>query len=239
MCANCKIARYCNRECQREDWRNHEPVCTLTTNSQKVHAEIDGERSAEMMSIPMENVNPLLRDFVVSYRALIIIAMFSAFGYTSPHTAHSSGGSKCFCEARQERKVLHITLQAVPKLSRATKGRAAFIVKNAESLTVDALREASRNTAHPMYDHSNIQRLQSFDRHVEQYRNLQGATARHSMCFIKLNFHNGVGRSIFLKDFYYSDDPSRDYSSHWNPDNWLQYLKQEVARGKGWEPRGD
>lgn len=227
----------CQSLIEREDWRNHKPACTLTANSQKIHAEIDGERSSEMMSIPMENVNPLMRDFVVSYRALLIIAMLSAFGYTSPHTAHFSGGPKCFCEGPQERKVLYITLQAVPKLSRTTKGRAAFTVKNAESLTIDALREASKNTAHPMYDHHNIQLLQSFDRHVAQYRSVQGATARHSMCFIKLDFQNGVSRSIFLKDFYYSDDPLRDYSTRWNPDHWLQYLKQEVAKGKGWEPR--
>ena len=187
---------------------------------------------------PMENVSPLLRDFVTSYRALMILAMTNAFGYTTPHIAHASGGPSCFCEAPPEKMVLFITLRAAPRLSITTKARAAFHVESAETLTLDALRAASRNRSHRLYDQDTLKLLESFDRHVETMDSIQrSAMSRHSMCFMKLHFTNDDGSSIFLKNFFYSDDKSADYSVRWNPDDWLEYLKQEVAKGKGWEPR--
>ncbi len=29
VCSNCKIARYCNIKCQRNDWNSHKKICTL------------------------------------------------------------------------------------------------------------------------------------------------------------------------------------------------------------------
>ncbi|KZP24561.1 hypothetical protein FIBSPDRAFT_1042028 [Athelia psychrophila] len=189
------------------------------------------------ISIPMKNIFPLLQDFTASYRALMILAMTNAFGYTAPHIPHTSGDTKCSYETPQDKMVLFITLRGVPKLSVTTKGRAAFLIEDAEALTFDALREASKNKMHRLYDEDNAKLLQSFDKHVEGMNSMRLSTmSRHSMCLLKLDFSNEVERSIFLKDFYYSDDPSVDCSSRWRPDNWLKYLKEEVAKGKGWEP---
>lgn len=108
------------------------------------------------MTVPMENISPLLNDFVVNYRALMILAMVNAFGYAAPHMPHTHDGPRCFCNARAETKVLFITLTAVPKLSLSTEGRAAFLIKDAEALAVEAFREASRNKRHRLYDQDNI-----------------------------------------------------------------------------------
>ncbi|KAF7973751.1 hypothetical protein HWV62_14338 [Athelia sp. TMB] len=224
------------------DWRNHKPSCKESTSSQQAYLDMKPPTRAynagSTTCVPMENISPLLQEFVTTYRPLMIFAMTNAFGYTAPHTPHASGGPSCFCEASPIKMVLFINLRAAPKLSITTKGRAAFRIESAETLTLDALRAASKNRRHRLYDQDNLKLLESFDRHAEMMDSIQLSTmSRHSMCFMKLHFTNDTGSSIFLKNFFYSDDKSSDYSSRWNPDDWLEYLKQEVAKGKGWEPR--
>ena len=195
------------------------------------------------MSIPMENINPLLQEFVISYRALLNFAMFNAFGWTAPHLPHTPDGPKCFCEVRPESKaesrILFITLQAVPNLSLSTKGRAAFLVNDAEALTIDAFCQASNNPGHRLYHHANIEYLEPFEQETEQPDGPPGTTQpQHSVCLMKLDFSNGVRRYIILKNFHTRNHPSNDYALGWCRADWLEYLKQEVAKGKGWKPRG-
>ncbi|KZP04347.1 hypothetical protein FIBSPDRAFT_878604 [Athelia psychrophila] len=187
------------------------------------------------ISIPMENINPLLQDFVVSYRALLNCSMFNAFGWTAPHRPHTPGGPACFCEARREHRVLFITIRAVPNLSPATKGRAAFLVEDAEALTIDEFREAAENGSHRLYHEGNMQHLEAFDRALEEFSSAQGPIRRASMCFMSLTLSP---RASFLKKSIHgwSHDRSSDHSSGWNPDDWLQHLKEEVGKGEGWEP---
>ncbi|KZP24550.1 hypothetical protein FIBSPDRAFT_888676 [Athelia psychrophila] len=221
---------------ERAHWGRHKRVCNETTTSWKgvvAMTAVDRvSKSGRAISIPMANIKPLLQEFVESYRALLNMTMFNAFGWTAPHLPHTSCGPKCFCDARQESKVLFITLQAVPKLSLATKGRAAFLVKDAEALTIPAFREASENRNHRLYHPGNMAHLDTFDHDTEEG---DRPRMRASMCFIKLLLES----SVVTKDFRTSDDPLNDYSSRWNPDDWLQHLKQEVAKGKGWEPPYD
>ncbi|KAJ3495401.1 hypothetical protein NLJ89_g10633 [Agrocybe chaxingu] len=35
-CAACRVAHYCNRECQKNDWKNHKAACTLNQNGDRV-----------------------------------------------------------------------------------------------------------------------------------------------------------------------------------------------------------
>ncbi|KZP24560.1 hypothetical protein FIBSPDRAFT_929766, partial [Athelia psychrophila] len=192
-------------------------------------------KSGRAIPIPMENVNLLFQDFVTSYRALLNMTMFNAFGWTAPHLPHTSGGPKCFCEARQESRVLFITLRVAPKLSLTTKARAAFLVDDAEALTIAAFREASENRNHRLYHPGNMSHLESFDRATEEFASSRGWIPRRSMCFMKVVLES----AIILNTFQTEDDSLNDYSSRWNSDDWLQHLKQEVAKGKGWEPPHD
>ncbi|KAF7976814.1 hypothetical protein HWV62_5486 [Athelia sp. TMB] len=231
---------------ERADWQRHKPGCQQTTASWKAHAEVTAidRASGLAMSIPMENINPLLQEFVISYRALLNFAMFNAFGWTAPHLPHTPDGPGCFCEVRPgskaESRILFITLQAVTNLSLSTKGRAAFLVDDAEALTIDAFRQASSNPGHRLYHRVDIEYLDPFEQEIEQFDNSPGAIQpRHSMCFMKLDFSNGVRRSIVLKSFHTRDHPLNDYALGWCRADWLEYLKQEVAKGKGWKPRGE
>lgn len=156
--------------------------------------------------------------------------MFNAFGWTAPHLPRTSGGPACFCETPREPRVLFITIRAVPNLSRATKGRAAFLVEDAEALTIDEFRAVSKNKNHRLYHEGNMQHLEAFDRALEEF-----SSPKAGMCFMNLTLSP---RATFLKKYIHGStyDPSNDHSSGWNPDDWLQHLKQEVAKGEGWEP---
>ncbi|KAF8878364.1 hypothetical protein CPB84DRAFT_1688354, partial [Gymnopilus junonius] len=30
VCSGCKVAKYCSKQCQKEDWKNHKKECTIT-----------------------------------------------------------------------------------------------------------------------------------------------------------------------------------------------------------------
>jgi hypothetical protein len=35
LCSACKVARYCSSACQKEDWKNHKPICQVWRQSKK------------------------------------------------------------------------------------------------------------------------------------------------------------------------------------------------------------
>lgn len=218
---------------ERAYWGRHKLDCKETTASWKALADMGraSQRNLAKISIPMENINPLLQDFVVSYRALLNCSMFNAFGWTAPHLPHTSDGPACFCEAPQEHRVLFVTIRAAPKLSLKTKGRAAFLIADAEALTIDQFREASENRNHRLYHEGSMQHLEDFDRVLKEFSISPEPIRRASMCFMSLTLSS---RSRLLKSSIHGwlDDRSSDHSSGWNPENWLQYLKQEVAKRK-------
>jgi hypothetical protein len=181
-----------------------------------------------MISIPLEDIYPLLKEFVATYRGLMLLAMVNAFDWASapPHLPS--------CAAAKPGKILYITLSAVPNISPATKAKSAFRVENAEAITFESFRDAVTNRQHPLYETENQQLIDGYDDHVAQMRNHQGSIHRNSMCILKLHFNNGVRAFMYFANWYYTDDPMRNYSAQWNPVNWLEYLKRMVARGKGW-----
>jgi len=99
---------------------------------------------------------------------------------------------------------------------------------------MESFRDSISNQLHPLHHIRNGELVDGFDEQVMHMRRTHGAVHRMNMCVMMLDFHNGVRRSLYFKDFYYADDPTRDYSTQWKPDNWLEYLKTEVAKGKGW-----
>ncbi|KZP04341.1 hypothetical protein FIBSPDRAFT_1042021 [Athelia psychrophila] len=236
-CASCRISVYCSKSCQRAHWGRHKQDCKRDRASlQNVAAETAVNLisdNGQVISITMENISPLCEDFLVNYRALLNLSMFNAFGWTTPHLPHTARGPRCFCEARQDHKILFITLRVAPKLSLATKGRAAFLVEDAEALDLAEFLEASCNTRHRLFLPGHVP--DTFDPETEEFGGVQKRMPRESMCIMKFILESAV----ILQSFHTWDDRSNDYSSRWNPNDWLQHLKQEVAKGKGWEPPYD
>jgi hypothetical protein len=180
------------------------------------------------MSMPLENIHTLLQDFLAAYRPLIWLSMVNAFGYAikSPTQLRSTFADPA--------KVFYITLSAVPNLSLSTKARAAFHIKDARAFTMDSFRESISNKEHPLHHIENGPLVGRFDNHVAQMREAGRIGHRMGMGVLFLDFSNGVRRSQYFKDMYFADDPARDYSMQWRPDDWLEYLKTEVAKGKRW-----
>jgi hypothetical protein len=186
---------------------------------------IYSRNAGRRITLPLEDIYPLLQDFAVTYRGLMLLAMTNAFGW-------ASGPPRCACA--QPAKVLYITLSAIPDISPFTKAKSAFRVKNAEAISLESFRDAVTNRQHPLYQIENKQLVENYDQHVSQMCRHQGPVQRISMCVLKLDFHNGVRRFMYFKNWYYADDPMRNYCAQWNPVNWLDYLKEMVAKGKGW-----
>jgi hypothetical protein len=158
--------------------------------------------------------------------------MVNAFGWAArppPSTVSAS---------TEQAKVLYITLTTVPNLSPSTKARAAFRIKAAQAVTMDSFRDSVDNKQHPLHHVNNGGLIAGFDENVEQMRKTHGVVHRMSMCVLMIDFHSGVRRCEYLKNFFFADNPAHDYSAQWNPTDWLEYLKTEVAKGKEWR-RGD
>jgi len=192
-----------------------------------VSEDSNAKRTGRALSIPLVAIYPLLQEFVVVYRELMLLAMVNAFGWASspPHLA-------C-CATTKPAKVLYITLSITPSISTSTETKSAFRIENAEAITLETFRDAATNRRHHLYQAENQQLIQGYDSYVAQHQNSQGCT-RISMCVIRLDFNNGIRPFMYFKYSYYADDPMRDYSAQWNPVNWLLYLKTMVAKGKGW-----
>jgi hypothetical protein len=155
--------------------------------------------------------------------------MISAFGYVTNPLAISSESVSI-----DKPKVFYITLSAVRNLSLSTKARAAFLIKDAQALSMDSFRDSASNPQHPLYNTSHAELVNGFGNQVTQLRRIYGPVHMINMCVLFIDFSNGVRRSEYFTDFYFADDLARDYSTQWKPDNWLENLKTEVAKGKGW-----
>lgn len=185
-------------------------------------------RTGRTISIPLEAIYPLLQEFVDTYRGLMLLAMVNAFEWASAPPHFSS------CPHVKPGKILYITLSAVPDISPATKGKSAFRIENAVAATFESFRDAVTDRQHHLYQPENEELIKGYDDYVIQMRGHQMSVHRISMCIIKLYFNNGVRAFMYFKNWYYADDPMRNYSAQWNPINWLEYFKAMVARGKGW-----
>ena len=230
------ISRDANwKNLEKESWSNHKASCGLnalaTVKQDPQLAEADaiyGRNTGRRITLPLEDIYPLLQDFVVTYRGLMLLAMTNAFGWASgpPHFPQ--------CTDAQPGKVLYITLSTIPDISPSTKAKSAFRVKDAEAISLESFRDAVTNRQHPLYETENKQLVESYDQYVSQMCSYRGSAQRISMCVLKLDFHNGVRRFMYFKNWYFADDPMRNYSAQWNPVNWLEYFKEMVAKGKGW-----
>lgn len=189
--------------------------------------------SGRQITVPLPSIWPRLQEFVDAYRGLMLVAMVNAFGYVA-HPPHPPNGGGCVCGPGSEGKVLYITLSAIPNITPSTKGKAAFLIDDAEAVTIEEFRNSSTNKQHRLYQQENTQLLESYENHVAQMLQHQGAISRTNMCVMKLYFHNGVRAYMYFKHWFYTDDPWRDYSKQWNPEDWLGYMKRMVAKGKAW-----
>jgi hypothetical protein len=184
---------------ERENWSDHKVSCGINAPITKkqdpelavddaVYAKITGRK----ISIPLEAIYPLLQDFVVTYRGLMLLAMTNAFGWASvpPHFA-----------AARPAKVFYITLSAVPNISPSTKAKSAFRIQNAEVISLESFRDAVTNQQHPLYETENKQLMDGYDQYVSQIQRHRGPGDRVSMCVLKLDFHNGVRRFTYFKNW--------------------------------------
>jgi len=80
-----------------------------------VSEDPNAKRTGRALSIPLAAIYPLLQEFVVVYRELMLLAMVNAFGWASspPHLA-------C-CATTMPAKVLYITLSITPSISTSWK----------------------------------------------------------------------------------------------------------------------
>jgi hypothetical protein len=113
-----------------------------------------------------------------------------------------------------------------------TKARAAFRVDNAEVLSLLEFRRATKDQSHRLYNQDNEKIIAGYYRYKSGMR--KEPNLRLTMVVQSLYFHNGVSAMMYLKSWYFEDDCTRDYSTQWKPDNWLAFLKETVANGKGW-----
>jgi splicing suppressor protein 51 len=70
-CAKCREASYCNRECQKADWKNHKKDCVRTSQAKASHTfqtTLDSLAGPVLQNIPREDV---YRRLIDSYRLRI------------------------------------------------------------------------------------------------------------------------------------------------------------------------
>ncbi|KAJ6458656.1 hypothetical protein C8R47DRAFT_1203140 [Mycena vitilis] len=136
--------------------------------------------------------------------------------------------------------VYPLLLSSVPGISSRTKARAAFRVVTAEIVPISELRIAAKDRTHRMYDQDMQTIVQDFDRQSADqvssgralHPNYRGYMVVHSVYF-----HNGFSAMRFHKNWYFERDSRTDYTQQWRPptDDWLDFLKETVAAGKGWD----
>jgi hypothetical protein len=129
-------------------------------------------------------------------------------------------------------RVFLVHMTVVPGLSARIKGRAAFRVESAEVVSVADFRLSIKHESHRLYHRDNAQLMEDYDRHKSIMNN--APNKRLSMVVQRTYFHNGVSAMKYSKNWYLEDDCTRDYSTQWEPVDWLAFLKETVAGGKGW-----
>jgi len=174
--------------------------------------------------LPLDAIHPLLQDWTVTYRPLMCLCVLNALGLCDiPPTMEAS---------TKPPQVFFISMSVVPRIRSTTKARAAFLVDNAEVLSVASFRCTSTDKSHRLYDPDNAQLMLDYDRHKAQ----MGREPNRRVCMVvqRTYFYNGVSAMIYSKNWYFEGDCMHDYSTQWKPDDWLSYLKETVAIGKGW-----
>ncbi len=133
--------------------------------------------------------------------------------------------------------VFLVNLVVIPNITPMTKARAAFRVNDVHILSLDEFRNAAADETHALHSHYYSRLLEDYDL---RFTPLSGSkrVARAAMVVEEVYYHSGGHAYINVKNWYFTDNPSRDYSHKWKPDNWLEYLKTTVAAGKGWENEG-
>ncbi|KAJ7755975.1 hypothetical protein B0H16DRAFT_1540274 [Mycena metata] len=229
------IVRYCDARCQKKDWSTHKRRCenhdTQTSMAEEID-EIDAASAGLAVSLPSKAIYPLLHEWVLKYRPLLCMSLLRAQGlWDDPPPANP---------ARTPPQVFYIRMTSTPGISSRTKARSAFRVVSAEVVPMSELRIAAMDTGHRMYDVDMKEVIQDYDTYIENARTTRVALHpryRISMVVHSLDFHNGATHMMYHKNWFFTDDNRTDYSRQWRPatDDWLDFLTQTVAAGKGWD----
>ncbi|KAK0454833.1 hypothetical protein EV421DRAFT_452216 [Armillaria borealis] len=232
MCSQCKIARYCNQQCQISNWHIHKPVCKSIVKSRAAAQELDEYVSSEPpipgthSTVPFSAIGPIHDKWTQTYRALMSVSLTTALGYRD---APPSGVVNDV-----PTPVFLVNLVVIPNITPTTKARAAFRVKDVHILSLDEFRNVAADESHALHSHYYPKLLEDYDlRFTPLSRSKR--ISRTAMVVEEVYYHSGSHTYINVKNWYFTDNPSRDYSHQWKPDNWLEYLKTTVAAGKGWE----
>ncbi|KAF9457783.1 hypothetical protein BDZ94DRAFT_1326022 [Collybia nuda] len=235
ICGKCKIHLYCSTECQRADWPSHKLRCSVNAKQREITREIDANaipqtlQAGQMNEImPLDGIYPILNSWTATYRPLLCLSLLNALG-----RCDTPPGRTALTEIP---KVFMVYLSVIPGISQRTKPRTAFTVDDVEVVSLDEFRVATTNRSHRLYNYHNAELMVDCDRHRAQMG--RERNRRLTMVVQRVYFHNGVSSMNYSKNWYLEDNSMRDYSKQWKPDDWLSYLKETVARGKGWNKEG-
>ncbi|KAG6897226.1 hypothetical protein C0993_007663, partial [Termitomyces sp. T159_Od127] len=113
------------------------------------------------------------------------------------------------------------------------KARRALQVQDAEFLPLEEFRRATVNKSHRLFSEENGQILDGYNRHV-QARMRDGFFRHMTMVVQRLEVrHEGVPLTYF-KSWLHLHESSPVTQSVIRDDTWLEYLKEKVAVGEGW-----
>ncbi|PBK74390.1 hypothetical protein ARMSODRAFT_587401 [Armillaria solidipes] len=130
--------------------------------------------------------------------------------------------------------VFLVNLVVIPNITPMTKARAAFRVKDVHILSLDEFRNVAADESHALHGHYYPKLLEDYDLCFTPLSRSK-RISRTAMVVEEVYYHSGNHAYINVKNWYFTDNPSRDYLHQWKPDSWLEYLKTTVAAGKGWE----
>ncbi len=161
-----------------------------------------------------------------TYRALMSVSLTTALGYRDAPT------SAVVYDVPTP--VFLVNLVVIPNITPTTKARAAFRVRDVNILSLDEFRNVAADKNHALHSRDYPKLLEDYDFRFPPLSRPQ-RISRTAMVVEEVFYHTGSRAYINIKNWYFTDNPSRDYSHQWKPDNWLEYLKTTVAAGKGWE----